>query len=175
MTKLRSVLGQTKLDEELKWRLPCYTSGGANIAIIQPFKAFLALMFFKGALLKDPKKLLVDNGPNSRSARRLEFRSVQDVVKMAPTIKAYVREALALEASGRKVEPAKKAQSVPAELTQIFAKKPKLKKAFHALTPGRQRAYLLHFAGAKQSATRLARIEKCAPRILGGKGLADRD
>jgi uncharacterized protein YdeI (YjbR/CyaY-like superfamily) len=169
-SQLREILLGAKLDEDLKWGKPCYGSDGHNVAIIQPFKACLGMMFFKGALLKDPKGVLVDNGPNSQSAKRLEFRSVQDVVKMKATIKAYLKEAVALEKSGAKVELKKKPERAPAELLAAFKRKPALAKAFKALTPGRQRAYILHFAGAKQAATRASRIEKCTPRILAGKG-----
>lgn len=173
MEKLRSIILKSKLDESLKWRLPCYSYKGGNVVIIQPFKSYLGLMFFKGALLKDPKGILVDNGPNSNSARRLEFSSVQEITKLSSTIKAYIQEAIAIEASGKKVEVKKKPQVLPDELKKAFLKMPKLKKAFEALTPGRQRAYLLHFSGAKQSATRQSRIEKYVPRILEGKGLND--
>ncbi len=171
-SKLReTILESAKLDEELKWSKPCYSFEDNNIAIIQPFKSNLALMFFKGALLKDSKGFLIDNGPNSQSAKRLEFRSVQDITKMRPVIKAYIKEAIAIEKSGVKVELKKKPEAHPPELTDMFAKKPKFKRAFEALTPGRQRAYILHFIGAKQSATRLSRIEKCMPQILAGKGM----
>jgi uncharacterized protein YdeI (YjbR/CyaY-like superfamily) len=170
---LRAIVLQTKLQEDFKWSLPCYTHDGSNVAIIQPFKACLGFMFFKGSLLKDPKKVLISNGPNSQAGRRFEFRSVEEVEKLASTIKAYIKEAIAIEDSGQKVEFKKTPQSVPIELKSAFAKKPKLKKAFDSLTPGRQRAYLLHFSSAKQSATRQSRIEKYIPRILEGKGLND--
>lgn len=172
--ELRAILLETKLEEDFKWRTPCYTYNDSNIVIIQCFKGCLGLMFFKGTLLKDPKEVLVENGPNSQAARRMEFRSVQDVVRLKSTIKAYIKEAIALEVSGQKVEFKKTPGTVPEELKKAFAKMPKLKKAFESLTPGRQRAYLLHFSGAKQSATRQSRIEKCTPRILAGKGLTDR-
>lgn len=174
IAELRAILLQTGLNEELKWRLPCYTVNDKNIVIIQPFKACLGLMFFKGALLKDPRKILTENGPNSQSSRRLEMRSVAEVKKLGAAIKAYVKEAVKAEESGKKVEVKRRPQSVPEELKQVFLKKPKLKSAFEGLTPGRQRAYLLHFSAAKQSATRISRIEKCTPRILAGKGLTDR-
>lgn len=173
MIELRRVLSSLNLDEELKWRLPCYAAHGQNVVIIQPFKTCLGLMFFQGALLKDPKKVLVANGPNSRHAKRLEFRSVSDVKKSAAVIRAYVREALKNLREGKKVISPKKSTKLPIELTQAFARKPSLKKAFFALTPGRQRAYLIHFTSAKQEATRRARIAKCAPRILTGRGLTD--
>lgn len=174
IAKLRSVILTTDLEENVKWNLPCYSYGGHNVAIIQPFKSCLALMFFKGSLLKDPKGLLIDNGPNSQAGRRFEFRSQREILKLASTIKAYIREAIALEKSGHKVAFKKNPEPMPIELKRAFAKAPALKKAFSSLTPGRQRAYILHFSGAKQSSTRQARIEKHASRILAGKGIGDR-
>lgn len=171
---LRAIVLETKLSESTKWGKPCFSLDDRNVAIIQPFKAYVALMFFKGMLLKDPKKLLVDNGPNSQSARRLEFRSVEEVAKRRATIKAYIKEAVAVEKAGLKPKTTKKPQAIPAELKAAFAKKPKVKAAFDALTPGRQRSYLLHFAGAKQATTRVARIAKCIPAILAGKGFNER-
>lgn len=174
MVKLRAIILKTKLEENLKWRLPCYSYKDSNVVIIQPFKSSLRLLFFKGTLLKDPKGILIDNGPNSQSARRLEFNSVQEITKLSSTIKAYIEEAIAIDMSGKKVELKKRPQVLPEELKKVFAKMPKVKKAFDSLTPGRQKAYLLHFSSAKQSATRQTRIEKCIPRILAGKGLTDR-
>ena len=171
--KLREIILETKLEEDLKWGKPCYSFGGNNIAIIQPFKACLGMMFFKGALIKDLKAVLVDNGPNSQAARRLEFGSVQEIIKMKSTIKAYIKEAIAIEKSGLKVEFKRNPEPAPEELLKMFTKKTALKKAFKSLTPGRQRAYILHFTNAKQSDTRQSRIEKCMPRILAGKGLND--
>lgn len=174
IAKLRAILLKTKLAEDFKWNLPCYTYNGSNVAIIQPFKSCLAMMFFKGSLLKDPKGVLANNGPNSQAGRRFEFGSVQEIIKLAPTIKAYIKEAIAIEESGQKVKFKKSPEPLPAELKKMLAEKPKLKKAFSSLTPGRQRAYILHFSSAKQSTTRRSRIEKCMPRILEGKGLNDR-
>lgn len=171
---LRQILLATKLVEELKWSKPCYSFGESNIVIIQPFKACLGLMFFKGSLIKDAKGLLIDNGPNSQAAKRLEFRSVQEVVKVKSAIREYIKQAIDIEKNGQKVTFKKKPESTPKELLEAFTKKPKLKKAFESLTPGRQRAYILHFAGAKQAVTRQSRIEKCTPMILAGKGLNDR-
>jgi len=168
---LRTVILQTKLEEDFKWSKPCYTYEGGNVVIIQPFKACLGLMFFKGTLLKDPKGILIDNGPNSQSARRLEFTSLQEIAKSKSTITAYIKEAIEIEKSGLKVDVSKNPEPVPDELKELFKEKPSIKKAFEALTPGRQRAYILHFSGAKQSATRISRIEKCIPGILKGKGL----
>lgn len=174
MMKLRSIILSTKLDESLKWRQPCYSHNDGNIVIIQPFKAFVALMFFKGTLLKDSKKVLKEVGPNSQAAKRFEFTSIAQINKQMATIKAYIKEAIALEKSGEKVEFNKKPADIPMELKSAFSKQPALKKAFMALTPGRQRAYLLVINGAKQSATREARVKKYAPQILKGKGLNDR-
>jgi uncharacterized protein YdeI (YjbR/CyaY-like superfamily) len=140
---------------------------------MQPFKNCLGLMYFKGKLLKDPKDVLVDNGPNSQSARRLEFRSMDEVDDLTSIVKNYIQEAIAIEKSGLKIEVKKKPAALPAELKAALSKNAKLKKAFSALTPGRQRGYILFFAAAKQSKTRTARIKKCAPNILLGKGLHD--
>lgn len=171
---LRAILLGAKVEEHFKWKKPCYTFLESNIAIIQPFKTCLGLMFFKGALLEDPYGLLRDNGPHSQAARRLEFQSVAEITKAKSIIKAYIKEAMEIETSGRKVEFKVSPEPLPAELVDIFRKKPAVKKAFYALTPGRQRGYILHFTDAKQAATRTARIEKCLPRILDGKGLNDR-
>ncbi|MBL7544008.1 MAG: YdeI/OmpD-associated family protein [Bdellovibrionaceae bacterium] len=171
MTKLRSIILSTKLDESIKWGQPCFSHNESNIVIIQPFKAFVALMYFKGILLKDAKNILKEVGPNSQSAKRLEFTSPTDVVKHTSLIKSYIKEAIGLEEAGRKVEFKKKPNHVPAELKAAFSRQPALKKAFMSLTPGRQRAYLLLINGAKQSATRETRIKKYTPQILQGKGL----
>ena len=173
VAELRKILKTTKLEEDFKWSLPCYTHNKSNVVIIQPFKSYLGLMFFKGTLLKDPKKLLVANGPNSQHTNRFEFNSTAEIKKLAPTIKAYIKEAISVEDSGEKLETKSKAIPVPAELKKMFTANPKLKKAFSALTPGRQRAYLFFFAAAKQSATRQSRIEKFVPKILSGKGMLD--
>ncbi len=171
---LRNILLKTKLAEEFKWSKPCYCFDGSNIAIIQPFKSCLGFMFFKGSLLKDPKKLFVDNGPNSQAAKRLEFRSLSEINKQGPILRAYVKEAIAIAKSGEKVKFKKKPEPMPKEMKDYFKKKPKVKKAFEALTPGRQRGYILHVSSAKQSATRQSRIEKCTDKILSGKGISDR-
>jgi uncharacterized protein YdeI (YjbR/CyaY-like superfamily) len=171
--KLRSLLLEAGLEESLKWGKPCFSFEGSNVAIIQPFKAHLSLMFFKGALFKDARGLLRSQGENTQSALRLEFTSEAQVTKAV--VKAYVKEAVEVEKSGRKVEfKAKRELELPEELTQILKKDKKLAKAFQSLTPGRQRAYVLHFAGAKQSHTRTARIEKYIPKILAGEGINDR-
>ncbi|MDE0056101.1 MAG: YdeI/OmpD-associated family protein [Gammaproteobacteria bacterium] len=170
---LRDVLLQCGLTEELKWRLPCYTHEGRNICIIQPMKDFVALLFFKGALLKDPDGILERQGPNSRTGFRTRFTSVQDIAGLANSVKAYAREAVEVEEAGLQVEQVPNF-AYPEELTEMFDEDPDFKAAFDQLTPGRQRGYVLHFAGAKQSKTRVTRIEKHRPRILEGKGIQDR-
>lgn len=171
--KLRSILIESGLDEELKWGKPCYLFEGANVAIIQPFKEHCALMFFKGALLEDTHGLLRSQGQNTQSAMRLEFRSEAQITKTV--VKSYVKQAIAAEKAGLKVDfKAKRELELPEELAQALKKDRKLANAFHALTPGRQRSYVLHVAGAKQPQTRMARIEKSVDRILAGKGLNER-
>ena len=170
---LREVLLGCDLVEELKWGKPCYTSDGRNIVIIQRMKDFLALMFFKGALLKDPQGVLERQGPNSRSGFRMRFTSVEEVDGRADIIRAYIREAVQIEKDGKTVEKAA-GPELPEELLRKFKEDPDLKTAFGRLTPGRQRGYALYFSDAKQSKTRVARIEKSRARILDGKGIHDR-
>lgn len=173
LAAMRRVLLGTGLSEHLKWHKPCYAHEGANIVILQEMKGFLAAMFFKGALLEDPAGLLRDQGPNSRSAKRLELNSVAQIEELAPIIADYVAEAVEVERSGRKV-PAPPALELVDELQQLLDADAALAAAFAALTPGRQREYHLHIAGAKQASTRTSRAEACAPKILAGKGLRDR-
>jgi uncharacterized protein YdeI (YjbR/CyaY-like superfamily) len=171
--KLRSILLECGLDEDLKWGKPCFLFAGRNVAIIQPFKEHCSLMFFKGALLEDTRGLLRSQGENTQSALRLEFTSEAQITKAV--LKSYVKQAIQVEQAGTKVDfKAKRELALPEELTQILNKDRKLSKAFYSLTPGRQRGYVLHFAGAKQSHTRTARIEKCIPKILAGVGMHDR-
>jgi uncharacterized protein YdeI (YjbR/CyaY-like superfamily) len=171
--RLRSILLDCGLDEELKWGKPCFMLEGSNVAIIQPFKENCSLMFFKGAMIQDTYGLLRSQGENTQSAMRLEFTS-EDQIRKA-VVKTYVKQAIAVEKAGLKVDfKAKRELEFPQELTQILNKNSKFAKAFQALTPGRRRGYLLHFTGAKQSRTRTARIEKCIPKILEGKGMNDR-
>lgn len=170
---LRPVLLGCGLDEQLKWGKPCYSHGGRNIAIVQEMKDFLALMFFKGALLSDPDGVLEEQGPNSRAARRICFGSVDDVRRLAPTIKTYVAEAKDVEEQGLDVGPRPDLVLVE-ELQRRLDRDTELRTAFESLTPGRQREYHLHIAGAKQAATREARVERCAATIRAGKGLRDR-
>ncbi|HKW49005.1 MAG TPA: YdeI/OmpD-associated family protein [Gemmatimonadaceae bacterium] len=171
---MRRVLAGFAMKEECKWGKPTYTVDGKNIVIMQGFKEYFALGFFQGALLKDPKKVLVQLG-QVHAARVMKFTSAKEITANAATIKAYVREAIAIEKAGLRLTP--KATSdlpIPAELTERFRKDRRFKRAFEALTPGRQRGYLYHFASAKQSATRTARIDKAMPAILAGRGFLER-
>ena len=170
---LRPILVSAGLDEEIKWAKPCYSCDGKNIAIVQEMKGFLALMFFKGALMDDPAGVLVAQGPNSRSALRMEFTSVDDVTRRADTIAAYIENAIAVEEAGLEVGPAPEVVFVD-ELRQRLEQDPAFASAFESLTPGRQREYNLYFSDAKQASTRASRVEKCSQKILDGKGLRDR-
>ncbi len=171
---LRAIALSSGLEEELKWGHPCYTLHGKNVFLMHGFKAYCALLFHKGALLKDPKSKLVQQTPHVQSARQLRFTSGAEIKRQAPMVKAYIDEAIDLERRGAQV-PLKetKAFDMPVEFATRLKKEPALRKAFEGLTPGRQRGYLLHFSGAKQSKTREARIEKNVERILQGKGLDD--
>ncbi len=173
MRALRPMLLGCGLTEEIKWGKPCYTHAGKNIVILQEMRDFLALMFFKGALLDDPEGVLEQQGPSSRSARRIRFTSVEDVARLSDTVKAHVEQAIAVEEAGLEVGPAPELVLVE-ELRDRLDRDPGLKAAFEALTPGRQREYNLYFSGAKQVTTREARIERYAGKILAGKGLRDR-
>ena len=173
IAELQKILSGFDLREECKWGKPCYTIDGRNVVIIQGFKEYCALGFFQGALLKDPKKLLVQLG-QIQAARVMKFTSAKEIAAKAATIKAYLREAMAAEKAGMKVEIKRREFVVPDELEEMFRKNPRFKRAFEALTPGRQRGYLFHFTGAKQSATRTARIEKAMPAIFEGRGFQER-
>jgi uncharacterized protein YdeI (YjbR/CyaY-like superfamily) len=170
---LQRILSGFDMRVERKWGKPCYTVDGNNVVIIQGFKEYCALGFFQGALLRDPKKLLVQLG-QVQAARVMKFTSAKEIAAKAPTIKAYVREAAAAAKAGLKVETKPRELPVPEELKAAFRKNPRFKRAFEALTPGRQRGYLFHFTGAKQSATRTARIEKAMPAIFEGRGFLER-
>ena len=172
--KLRAICLDCGLTEELKWGCPCYTFEKRNIVLMHGFKEYCALLFFKGALLKDPRNILIQQTENVQAARQIRFTDVRQIVKMKPILKAYIREAIQVERVGVKV-PLKKTKefNVPEEFQNKLKKSPALKKAFNALTPGRQRAYLLYFSQPKQSKTRESRVEKHIPQILKGKGLND--
>jgi uncharacterized protein YdeI (YjbR/CyaY-like superfamily) len=171
MKKLRRILLDCGLTEELKWGKPCYTFQQSNIVIIQGFKEFCALLFCKGALLNDPNGILKRFG--WQAARRLPFTNVREIVEMEPILKAYIQEAMEAERAGLEVDFRKNPEPVPKEFQNKLGEVPALKAAFDALTPGRQRGYILYFSGAKQSKTRESRIEKCMRQILKGKGLND--
>jgi uncharacterized protein YdeI (YjbR/CyaY-like superfamily) len=171
---LRSIVLDCQLTEELKWGNPCYTFEKKNIVLIHGFKDYCALLFFKGALLKDPKGILVQQTENVQSARQIRFTNVQEIVKLKATLKSYIYEAVKVEESGLKVEFKKTSEfAVPEEFQNKLDKNRALKTAFNALTPGRQRAYLFYFSSAKQSKTRAARVEKYVEQILDGRGLDD--
>ena len=173
MEALRAILHAFPLTEELKWGKPCYTFENSNIIIIQGFKEYCGLLFFKGALLKDAKGLLVKPGENTQGGRLIKFKTVQEITKLKAPIKSYIKEAIEVEKLGLKIEPMEKELVLPDELLAIFKKNAPFKKAFNALTPGRQRAYNMFFTAAKQSATREIRIEKYKKQILDGKGIND--
>lgn len=173
LKELRRIILDCHLNEEVKWRHPCYTLGGKNVVLIHGFKEYCAILFVKGALLKDAKGLLVAPG-SMQSGRQIRFTTLREITQMEPTLKAYIREAIEAEKSGLKVKLKKTSDyKVPEEFKQKLDENPPLKAAFAALTPGRQRGYLFYFSGAKQSKTREARVEKYMPQILKGKGLDD--
>ena len=170
--ELRMICLGCGLTEELKWGKPCYTYQTSNIVLIHGFKDYCALLFFKGALLKDPKGFLIQQTENVQAARQIRFPNLREIVQMEPTLKAYIKEAK--EKAGLEVSYKKTSEfAVPEEFRNRLDESPALKKAFDALTPGRQRGYLLYFSAAKQSKTRALRVEKCAAQILNGKGLND--
>ena len=170
---LRTIALNSELAEELKWYQACYTLQGKNVVLIHGFKEFCALMFFKGALLKDPKRILATPGQH-QSARQIRFTNVREIVKMERIVKAYIREAIELEKAGLKVKLKETADfKIPDEFQKKLDEIPALKAAFRALTPGRQRQYIFHFSQPKQSKTRESRVEKCMQQILKGKGLTD--
>jgi len=174
LNALRKLVLNSELKETFKWNNPCYTYNQANVLIISCFKDRCALSFFKGVLIEDTYKALQAPGANSQSVRLLNFKSVEEILKKKNLIKEYIDQAIAIESSGRKINFKKTSEfDIPKELQQKFSEDESLSKAFHSLTPGRQRGYLLFFSGAKQAATRLSRIEKYIPRILSGKGIND--
>lgn len=173
--KLRSIILDCQLAEEVKWGKLCYTFQNNNVVMIYGLKGYCAIGFFKGSLLKDPKGVLVSPGANSQAMRQIRFTQLGEIEAMQATLKAYIKQAVEVEKAGLKVDFQEgRALDIPAEFQEKMNESPALKAAFGALTPGRKRGYVLHFSGAKQSATRVSRIEKCLPRILAGKGLNDR-
>jgi len=172
--KLRKIILDCGLIEELKWGCPCYTFENTNIVLIHGFKEYCALLFFKGALLNDPNDLLIQQTKNVQSARQIRFTNAREIVKMEKILKAYVYEAIEVERAGLKVKLKKTSEfKIPEEFQKRLDKSTALKKAFDALTPGRQRAYIFYFSQAKQSKTREARVEKYLKQILNGKGIDD--
>ena len=174
LEKLREILLECGLTEELKWKIPCYTFQHHNILVMAAFNDYCSISFFKGSLLQDPHNLLVRPGENSQAARLFKFTDVKDVIKLEPVIKEYIFEAIEVEKAGLKVDFKQKDElKLPDELLVKMDQMPDLKMAFESLTPGRQRGYVLFFTAPKQSKTRTTRIEKCIPDILVGKGLYD--
>ena len=174
LKQLRVIVFDCGLIEELKWGCPCYTFQESNIVLIHVFKEYCALLFFKGALLNDPNDILIQQTKNVQSARQIRFTNVKEIMKLQKILKAYVYEAIEVERVGLKVKMKKTSDfKIPEEFQKQLNKKPTLKKAFEALTPGRQRAYIFHFSQPKQSKTRETRIEKSLKQILNGKGLND--
>ena len=174
LEKLREIMLEFDLKEEIKWNHPCYVAGKGNVAIIGAHKDYALLSFFKGSLLKDPLNLLVKSGPNTESGKDFRFTNVEEIAKIESVIKDYVHEAIEVEKAGLKVEYSKSTDlAIPKELQFQFDEMPDFEQAFYALTPGRQKGYILHFAGAKQSKTRTKRIEKYTQRIFDGKGIHD--
>src|SRR5262245_31896160 len=172
--KLRMIILDCGLTEELKWGCPCYTFEKRNIVLIHGFKEYCALLFFKGALLKDARGILIQQTENVQAARQIRFTSVREIVKLKAILKAYIKEAIELEKAGLKINYKKTSEfTIPEEFQNKLKEIPALKTAFRALTPGRQRAYLFYFSQPKQSKTRESRVEKCMPDILIGKGLND--
>src|SRR5881296_4634608 len=172
--KLRNVILDCGLDEELKWGCPCYTFEKGNIVLIHGFKEYCALLFFKGALLNDAKGILVQQTKNVQAARQIRFTNVREIDKIEPILKAYIKEAIEVEKAGLKVDYKKTADfAIPEEFQNKLDEIPALKTAFDALTPGRQRGYILNFSAPKQAKTRESRVEKCMQQLLNGKGLND--
>jgi uncharacterized protein YdeI (YjbR/CyaY-like superfamily) len=172
--KLRMICLDCGLTEKLKWGKPCYTYQESNIVLMHGFKDYCALLFFKGALLKDPKRILVQQTENVQAARQIRFTNVREIAEMEPILKTYIKEAIEADKAGLEVSYKKTSEfAIPEEFQNRLDNSAGLKKAFDALTPGRQRGYILYFSAAKQATTREARVEKCVQQILNGKGLND--
>lgn len=174
LRQLRRILLECGLTEELKWSVPCYTFENNNILILSAFNDFCSLSFFKGALLKDTENLLEKPGPNTQAARLIKFKDVETINELEPVLKAYVKEAIEIEKAGLKITFEKRPEPIPEELEEQFANDPSFESAFFALTPGRQRGYILYFSQPKQSKTRVSRIEKSKANIFEGKGMQER-
>ncbi len=173
LEKLRMIILDCQLTEELKWGVPCYTFQKSNIVLIHVFKEYCALLFFKGALLNDTNGILIQQTKNTQAARQIRFTNVREIVAMEPILKAYIYEAIEVEKAGLEVNFKKNPEPIPEEFQNKLDEIPALITAFDALTPGRQRAYILYFSAPKQSKTRESRVEKCMQQILNGKGLND--
>lgn len=174
LVKLRGLVRECGLKEEFKWSQPCYTFNNKNILLVTAFKEYATIAFFKGALLKDPEKILVAPGKSSQAVRQFRFNKVEDILKMESFIKEYILEAVKLEQEGATLSSKKNPEPIPEELKERLDQDSTFKAAFEALTPGRQRGYIIHFSQPKQSKTREARIEKNRAKILSGKGFNDR-
>jgi len=170
---LRSIILDCGLTEEVKWSCPCYTYNNKNVLMLGAFKAYCFISFFKGALLNDSKNILDKAGENSQHGRLIKFTKESDIAAMEKTIKQYIKQAIEIEKAGLKVETIANQEPIPVEFKEAMDENPELKSAFFALTPGRQRSWVLHFSSAKQAQTRISRIEKCTPKILQGKGFHD--
>lgn len=174
LTELRKIIIECELNEDFKWMHPCYTLMNKNVLLIHEFKDYCSILFHKGALLKDPENILVQQTENTQSARQIRFTNLSEIIELKPIIKKYIKEAIAIEKSGLQVKKKKTSEfEIPEELEQKFEENTEFEKAFKNLSSGRQRGYLLHFAQAKQSKTRTSRIEKNRKRIFDGKGLND--
>ncbi len=173
LKQLRRIVLESGLTEELKWSQPCYTFQNSNILLVTAFKEYAALAFFKGVLLKDAKNILISPGKNSQAVRQVRFTNVKDIINQEETLKVYIHEAIKIEKKGLKIKFNKNPEQILKELKSKFDDDASFKVAFEGLTPGRQRGYILYFSAPKQSQTRIARIEKCTPKILLGEGLND--
>lgn len=174
LIELRRIALDTELTEDRKWGVPCYTYNGNNVSLLAAFKDYASFSFFKGALLDDPKGLLIKAGENTQVARVLQFTNVDQVVENEQAIRSLIKEAIKAEKAGLKGEYKKNPETMPEELKTALEENPDLKEAFQALTPGRQRSYILHISRTKNSSTRISRIQKCIPKIMEGKGFHDR-
>jgi uncharacterized protein YdeI (YjbR/CyaY-like superfamily) len=173
LRKLRMIILDCGLTEEVKWRHPCYTFQGRNVVLIHGFKEYCAILFIKGVLLKDAKGILIQQTENVQAGRQIRFTNLRQITEMEPVLKTYIHEAIEVEKAGLKVKLKRNPEPVPGEFQNKLDEIPALKTAFEALTPGRQRGYILYFSAAKQSKTRASRVEKCMRQILDGKGLDD--